>query len=204
MKKIAISLRVASIGKYEEKRDSISYDWLKFFNKLDIFPILIPNLIQDLELFLDEIKIDGIILSGGDNIGEDEMRDSTEKKIITFGIKKNLPIIGICRGMQVLNLNFNGKVRFNEAIDHAGKKHEIQLKEEKLIINSYHNNLIKKETLGDDLCVFGISENDNTVEGFYHKNLPIVGVMWHPEREQNSQNELKLMNSFYNKLFWKE
>jgi len=87
MKKIAISLRVASIGKYEEKRDSISYDWLKFFNKLDIFPILIPNLIQDLELFLDEVKIDGIILSGGDNIGEDEMRDSTEKKIITYGIK---------------------------------------------------------------------------------------------------------------------
>ena len=201
MKKIAISLRVASIGKYEEKRDSISYDWLKFFNKLDIFPILIPNLIQDLELFLDEVKIDGIILSGGDNIGEDEMRDSTEKKIITYGIKKNLPIIGICRGMQVLNLNFNGKVRFNEAIDHAGKKHEIQLKEEKLIINSYHNNLIKNEDeLGDNLKSIAIASNDKTIEGFKHEKLPVFGIMWHPEREKTTFH-YRLINSFLRNEF---
>jgi|TARA_B110000438_G_scaffold204352_1_gene196038 N5-(cytidine 5'-diphosphoramidyl)-L-glutamine hydrolase len=201
MKKIAISLRVASIGKYEEKRDSISYDWLNFFNKLDIFPILIPNLIQDLELFLDEVKIDGIILSGGDNVGENEMRDSTEKRIITYGIKKNLPIIGICRGMQVLNLNFNGKVRFNEAIDHAGKKHEIQLKEEKLIINSYHNNLIKNEDeLGDNLKSIAIASNDKTIEGFKHEKLPVFGIMWHPEREKTTFH-YRLINSFLRNEF---
>ena len=111
------------------------------------FPILIPNLMRNLEKFLDEIKIDGIILSGGDDIGEEQMRDNTEKEIISYSIKKNLPIIGICRGMQVLNLNFNGKIRFNEAINHSGIKHEIQFKEKqkKLLINSYHNNLIKNK-----------------------------------------------------------
>ena len=49
MKKIAISLRVATIGKYQEKRDTLSHDWLEFFKRLDYFPILIPNLMRNLE-----------------------------------------------------------------------------------------------------------------------------------------------------------
>lgn len=201
MKKIAISLRVASIGEYKEKRDSISHDWLELFNKLDIFPVLIPNLIQNLELFLDEMKIEGIILSGGDNIGEDEMRDNVEKKIIAYGMEKNLPIIGICRGMQVLNLNFNGRVRFNEAIDHAGKKHEILLDEERIMINSYHNNLIKSEDeLGDDLKSIAIASNDKTIEGFKHEKLPIFGIMWHPEREKTNFH-YNLISSFLKNEF---
>ena len=82
MKKIAISLRVATIGKFQEKRDSLSHDWLQFFKELNYFPVLIPNLINDLEDFLDILKIDGIILSGGDNIGDEKIRDETEKKMI--------------------------------------------------------------------------------------------------------------------------
>ena len=128
MKKIAISLRVATIGKFQEKRDSLSHDWLQFFKELNYFPVLIPNLINDLEDFLDILKIDGIILSGGDNTGDEKIRDETEKKIISYGIKNNLPIIGICRGMQVLNKYFNGKIGINQAVNHSGTKHEIKFK----------------------------------------------------------------------------
>ena len=213
MNKIGITLRVEHIEKYNEKRDAISHDWVKFLEISNAFPIFIPNTLKDTKHFLKTMNLDGIILSGGDNKGDDIERDNTEKEIIELAIKEKIPILGICRGMQILNDFFGGSILLSNDSEHIAKHHEIKLidtnmkeifQTEKIKVNSFHNNLIKKETLGDDLCVFGISENDNTVEGFYHKNLPIIGVMWHPEREQNSQNELKLMNSFYNKLFWKE
>ena len=84
IKKIGISLRVENIKKYEEKRDSISHDWIDFFKKLNFIPILIPNKLHDVEAFLKEMKLDGLILSGGDNIGDDPERDVTEKKIINL------------------------------------------------------------------------------------------------------------------------
>ena len=52
VKKIGISLRVENIKKYEEKRDSISHDWIDFFKKLNFIPILIPNKLHDVEAFL--------------------------------------------------------------------------------------------------------------------------------------------------------
>ena len=213
IKKIGITLRVEHVGKYNEKRDAISHDWVKFLEISNVFPIFIPNTLKDTKHFLKTMKIDGIVLSGGDNKGDDIERDNTEKEIIELAIKDKIPILGICRGMQVLNDFFGGSTVLSNNSEHVGKHHEIKLidinsreifQTDKIKVNSFHNNLIKKETLGDDLCTFGISENDDTVEGFYHKNLPIIGVMWHPEREQNFQNESKLMNSFYNKLFWKE
>ena len=213
IKKIGITLRVEHIEKYNEKRDAISHDWVKFLETSNTFPIFIPNTLKDTKHFLKTMNLDGIILSGGDNKGDDIERDNTEKEIIELAIKEKIPILGICRGMQVLNDFFGGGLVLSNDSDHVAKRHEIKLidtnsreifQSEKIEVNSFHNNLIKKEILGDDLRVFAVSETDNTIEGFYHKNLPIVGVMWHPEREQNPQNELKLMNCFYDKLFWKE
>ena len=208
MKKIAISLRVATIGKFQEKRDSLSHDWLQFFKELNYFPVLIPNLINDLEDFLDILKIDGIILSGGDNIGDEKIRDETEKKIISYGIKNNLPIIGICRGMQVLNKYFNGKIGINQADNHSGTKHEIKFKlngkkilDKAVIVNSYHNNLIKTEDdLGQQLEPIAYCPDDESVEGFKHVKLPILGVMWHPEREKNKL-QYGLIDSFLKNEF---
>ena len=101
--KIGISTRLVKYEKYDEKRDIISHDWINFFNDLNFIPVLIPNLLNDVENFLDLMNLDGIILSGGDNIGDFPERDKTENKIIEFCIRKNTPLIGICRGMQIIN-----------------------------------------------------------------------------------------------------
>ena len=75
--KIGISLRITNAQNYVEKRDSISHDWPVFLEQLGFSPLLIPNTISDIPTFLDEMKISGLILSGGDNIGDDEKRDDS-------------------------------------------------------------------------------------------------------------------------------
>jgi len=212
-KKIGITLRMEHIEKYNEKRDAISHDWVKFLSISNVFPIFIPNNLKDVKHFIKTMNLDGIILSGGDNKGDDFERDNTEKEIIELAIKDKIPLLGVCRGMQVLNDFFGGSLSISNDSNHVAKHHEIELlgiipeklfNSKKIEVNSFHNNLINKTSLGNDLQEFAVSENDNTIEGFYHKNFPIMGVMWHPEREENYQNELKIMKCFYEKLFWNE
>ena len=209
--RIGITLRVENIEKYNEKRDAISHEWVNFIEKANGIPIFIPNTLTDTKSFLDEIELDGIILSGGDNKGDSQDRDRTEQNLIEFGIDRKIPILGVCRGMQVINDYFGGSHKITDNDEHISKNHDILItnkiiKEytdlEKRIVNSFHHNIILDKDLGTDLIMFAKSSIDNTVEGFFHKQLLIIGVMWHPEREKDSEIELKLMNIFHGREFW--
>ena len=211
LKKIGISLRVEKIEKFNEKRDTISHDWINFLQKLDYFPVLIPNNLTDVEDYISELKLNGIILSGGDNIGEFPERDQTENKILEYAIKNSIPILGVCRGMQLINTFFNGTISENSNSGHVGKPHNIDIMNpslvnlfghDKLEVNSFHNNLIKKDDIGDGLDVFALSEKDFTIEGCFHKKNPIIGVMWHPERDQQKKHQSQIIDIFCNKKIW--
>jgi len=211
MKKIGITLRVENFTKYNEKRDAISHDWIKYLSDKNILPIFIPNNLPNLDLFLDTMKLDGIILSGGDNPGESLERDVTEEKLLNYGIKKSIPIIGICRGLQVINNFFGGKIEIDSSNTHVKTNHKIQIIDNKfknffnsneLTVNSFHNNIILENFLGKEIKIFAKSKHDNTIEGIIHEKLPIMGVMWHPEREK-IEKEINLMSIFHNSLWLK-
>jgi len=206
-----ISLRVELIEKYNEKRDTISQEWTNFLQKLAITPILIPNTLDDVKSYISDVGIDGIILSGGDNIGKFPERDETEKQILDYAIRKRFPVLGVCRGMQIINEYFDGNVVSNDNDNHVGKHHEIHimnktfsklLGRDNIQVNSFHNNIITKKGIGKKLEIFALSPNDNTIEGYYHSDLPIIGVMWHPERDMTSNYQMKLMQIFENKSLW--
>lgn len=209
--KIGITLRVVNANNYSEKRDAISHDWTNFFEKMNFHPIHIPNTLLNPKEFLESSEVQGLILSGGDNIGDDPERDRTENEVIEYGIQKQIPILGVCRGMQVINNYFNGIISKNKNSSHVGNHHDVNVITEyflsffgknSLNVNSFHNNIIYEQDLGDDLNSFAISPQDNTIEGFIHKKFPILGVMWHPEREQNDYNVNILKNLFEEKRFW--
>ena len=68
----------------------------------------------------------------------------------------------------------------------SDKKISDFLTQDQIIVNSFHKNIIKVEDVGESLNPFAIHKMDNTVEGFtFIKNYQLLGVMWHPERDQN-------------------
>ena len=209
--KIGISLRITNAEQYSEKRDALSHDWTLFFEGINVFPVLIPNTISNVREFLEKMQLDGFLLSGGDNIGDNPDRDKTEQEIIRFSLEQNLPILGVCRGMQAINKYFHGDIKISTNSKHVGKPHSVKiinsnfsslLKTSSIEVNSYHNNIIKQEILGNELEPFAISLDDETIEGFFHRKFPIVGVMWHPERDTNHYNKIILSKVFHEKNFW--
>lgn len=211
--KIAISSRIVESTSYNEKRDAISHDWPLFLEKINSHMIFIPNTLTNVKDFLNDFCVNGIILSGGDNIGDNPERDNTEKEILNFAIENKIPLFGVCRGMQVINKYFGGFVEENSNSFHVGVSHNVDLVNKtikskigknSLLVNSFHRNIITPSTLGENLESFAITEKDQTIEGFFHNTFPIVGVMWHPERDPTYENQLILKEVFYEKLFWKE
>ena len=203
LKKIGISLRVETIEKYDERRDTISHDWINFLQKLNFVPILIPNNLQDIEGYISELKLDGIILSGGDNLGEFPERDETENRILEVAIKNSMPILGVCRGMQIINNFFGGNLQKKDDPEHINNNHTINLTKDfsfnennSITVNSYHNNIIESRDLGKDLKSVATHKDDNTIEGFIHAKYPIIGVMWHPERNPDN-NSIQLFKEIF-------
>ncbi len=203
--RIGISLRVMSAPNYDEKRDGLSQDWPIFLEKLNFSPIFIPNSLSDVKAFLNDMHLDGLILSGGDNLGDYPERDKTEKELLDYAIQNKIPTLGVCRGMQIINNYFNGSVEQSQNTQHVQKNHPVKIinpifldsfNSDSIMVNSFHFNLIRDNTLGKNLEPFAIVKSDNTIEGFFHTDLPIFGVMWHPERDQN-----KISESLFKQVF---
>ena len=208
--KIGISLRIMKAPNYDESRDAIAHDWAQFLEKIELVPIFIPNNLENTSQFLNDVEIKGLIISGGDNLGEHPQRDSTEKSLLEYGVKNKIPIFGVCRGMQIINNFFGGDV-VKTSQNHVNLHHNIDIVNSinckifdlnSIEVNSFHNNIINSDILGKNLNSFAIAD-DKTIEGFYHKTLPIIGVMWHPERSQNENNKQLLKKVFHDANFWK-
>tara|TARA_Y100000310_G_scaffold320560_1_gene377133 strand:+ start:846 stop:1490 length:645 start_codon:yes stop_codon:yes gene_type:complete len=208
---IGISLRITHTKDYDEKRDSLSHDWPKLMEELGINVVFIPNSLKNIHSYLTELNLAGFIISGGDNIGDDVERDKTEIEMIKFATKNKIPLFGVCRGMQIINKFFDGTISINEKSNHVGKHHAVNIvnknffrffKNKRAHVNSFHNNLIHTENLGHDLIPFAATSEDGTVEGFFHKFFPIIGVMWHPERQTTLESKTILKHFFVeNPLF---
>ncbi len=198
MKKIGLLLRVDKFGKYKETRDNIDTRFIYLFQKLNFEPILIPTSIKNIELFIAKMSLDGIILSPGGNPLKNDIRKKNEFKIIKYCIKKKIPILGICRGAQIINLYFKGTLK--KVKNHVRKNHQIFgniIKNKKIKVNSYHDLGFDKKMLGRNLIVNAFSK-DQVIECFSHKKFNILGLMWHPERNKKiNLFDINIIKSFF-------
>ena len=194
MKRLGITQRVENIPSYNERRDCLDQRWSILAFHLGYFPVPLPNIASEkVPALLDNLKLDGILLSGGNSITSlypnaeaDDLapeRDAFEQAILDETIKRNVPIIGVCRGMQLINVVFGGRlVPIN---GHVGEDHLIKHAENRPIperVNSYHNWTIPQDGLAPILTPIAFDLAGN-VEAFEYVDKNILGIMWHPERE---------------------
>jgi putative glutamine amidotransferase len=224
---LMLTTRVDYYEKYNERRDCIDQNLVLILTRLGFDPVLVPNSLEDSASLAERIQPGGIVLSGGNDIapeaygGDPELssnvspqRDSTEMGLLRYAIDAQKPVLGICRGLQLINVFFSGHLvqdlgAFSgSTVDHVATRHDITLNEhfpieqyrgQRITINSYHNQGIVDSCLSGQLLPMAYSD-DNVVEALRHKSLNIFSINWHPEREEHlSKLDSDLIKSVFGK-----
>lgn len=151
--------------------------------------------------------VDGLLFCGGADIDParygaerssdveppEYERDRLELALIGEAFENEVPVLGICRGMQLLNVSLGGSLhqhvpshaKFDAPVD--SETHSIEIADGSLLqsfygsicrVNSLHHQTVDR--IGSDLTVVARSD-DGSVEAVEHEFLPVVGVQWHPE-----------------------
>jgi putative glutamine amidotransferase len=167
-------------------------------------------------------RIDGIVLSGGHDMDPasygaepheatnhvDPLRDAFEIALTRRAVARDMPVLGICRGIQVLNVAFGGTLHQHlpDRLGHEehrrvpgsfeGADHDVRLEPDSLAAlaagelvhstKSHHHQGVDR--IGEGLAVTGVSTMDGLVEAI---ELPehrfVLGVQWHPEADDRSR-----------------
>tara|TARA_B100000795_G_C22769426_1_gene427211 strand:- start:793 stop:1431 length:639 start_codon:yes stop_codon:yes gene_type:complete len=207
MKTLLLSMRVSEAESYYEDRNSIAFDYIDFFEKLGFLIYLIPNNSINLDEYL-KLDVDLIVLSGGNNLDPSlyksdfrtpdvyPNRDATEYKLLNFALQNHVKVLGICRGLHLINVYFTGQLSHNIA-NHVNKNHTL-ISKNKLLngtkVNSFHNHCVTQQNLSEQMIPIAKTE-DGAVECAIHRNKCILGIQWHPER-QESENDKEFISLF--------
>lgn len=161
-------------------------------------------------------KCDGFLIIGGDDInptyygekneeglskGIDSLTDAIDQKIIQYATTHQIPMLGICRGIQAFAAFMGGTLHQDLATKQIAhpvpfeKKHYVtrvnetsltRLLPEKFLVNTFHHQAVNQIPDG----FIAIYQNVDTIEAIEHVHLPIVGVQWHPERYYTAESAI--------------
>lgn len=201
---------------YGDNNSKLAENYYKSVVAVGGVPVIIP--VTDDLATIEAIvgRLDGILLSGGgdmhpryyneepipENGTPDELRDRYDVALIKSAVEYQLPVLGICRGMQVINTVFGGSLYQDINVQYADKKPMCHSQNEErsvttqtasvvadsllysivncntLPINSIHHQAVKRTADGFRAVAFADDGICEAIESLYY---PILGVQWHPE-----------------------
>lgn len=201
---------------YGDNNSKLAENYYKSVVAVGGVPVIIP--VTDDLATIEAIvgRLDGILLSGGgdmhpryyneepipENGTPDELRDRYDVALIKSAVEYQLPVLGICRGMQVINTVFGGSLYQDISVQYADKQPMCHSQNEErsvttqtasvvadsllysivncntLPINSIHHQAVKRTADGFRAVAFADDGICEAIESLYY---PILGVQWHPE-----------------------
>jgi len=196
-KKILYTQRVEVIAGYNERRDCADQQIAAFLWACGFAPVPVNNLPERIEQYVEILQPEGIVLTGGNDLaaydGNAPERDAAETKLIDIAMQQNIPLLGFCRGMQMLASHFGGKLI--KVSNHVAQRHLLQGQMAGREVNSYHNYAVAD--LPADFEELAWTEG-GILEAMRHKQWRLMGIMWHPEREQSFCSEdMALFQHFF-------
>jgi putative glutamine amidotransferase len=197
MIKVAVTQRVAVIPDYNERRDCLDQQWCRFLSACGLTPLLLPNIANLAISLCSDESISGLVLTGGNDLsalgGDAPERDATEHALLQMAEARSLPVLGVCRGMQMLQQRWGIPLRPVEG--HVARRQVIRINGERAEVNSFHRFAALESR--PPLQTWAISE-DGVVKAVRHETQPITGIMWHPERrEQFSDADIRLFQGVF-------
>jgi len=203
----------ASWGHWQVEAALVPYDYVRAVERAGGRAVLVPPDDKGIEEVLD--ALDGLIFSGGNDlepqgygadahpatIGTNPERDRGELALLQSALERDLPVLAICRGFQVLNVARGGDIvqHLPDVVDHEEHREVLgefsehavrvdpssRIREVHGAVKSHHHQALGR--VGAGLREVAWAE-DGTVEGLEDPDKPfLVGVLWHPEAGEDQQ-----------------
>ena len=198
MKKVVVSQRVDVIPERGERRDALDQRLTAWLLAAGYLPVPMPNLFAGQraaaqQQWLSAIAPAAVLLSGGNDVGDCPERDASERGLLSWAAENGVPLLGICRGMQMMEVE--GGARLMRVAGHAGTSHAVHGTIARAAVNSYHDYALTACPQDYEALAHA---DDGTIEAICHRSLPWEGWMWHPEREAQPQaDDLKRLRTLF-------
>lgn len=181
MKTVAVTQRVAVLPERGERRDCLDQSWSRFLAACGLLPVLLPNVIEVALELCERSAVAGLVLTGGNDLaalgGDAPERDAVENALLDLAERRKLPVIGVCRGMQLLQQRSGVALRRVEG--HVTAHQIIDVEGAPVEVNAYH--CFAAFDSREPFTTWALAR-DGVIKAVRHRELPVTGIMWHPER----------------------
>lgn len=211
---------------------AINQSYVAALTAAGAIPFLIPLNLDDDSLRDIFDRLDGLFLSGGTDINPihyddaeagtegrfDNQRDETELKLARWALANDLPVLGVCRGMQILNVAAGGSLYHDLATDRPDthrhdyfgsevKRNDVrhtvsttpysylhQILGEKIGVNSMHHQAVRRVGFSFYVTAFSDDGLPEAIEATNHRFA--IGLQWHPEELTADERHAQLLHDF--------